>query len=162
MSYFQYFSTFPNLYLVITRFFLPSTNQSPDYCVFDFTPGQMVRMIAEVKQEKDYIYCNYANIKDDTKCASIPCASTATSPNCVNGATPQPTSHPISRQPTSRQPMYSISLSPTTKSPTTKSPTTKSPTTASPTGKKKKKKASPTKKGPKTSKTEKEMGGIFE
>ena len=47
------------------------------------TPGQMARMIAQVKQEKDYIYCNYANVLDVAKCGTNPpCASTATSPNC--------------------------------------------------------------------------------
>ncbi len=40
-------------------------------------------MIAQVKQEKDYIYCNYANVIDVAKCGTNPpCASTATSPNC--------------------------------------------------------------------------------
>ena len=32
----------------------------PDWCSNEFTPGQMARMIAQVKAEKDYIYCNYA------------------------------------------------------------------------------------------------------
>jgi hypothetical protein len=40
-------------------------------------------MIAQVKAEKDYIYCNYASVSDPVKCANVPCASTATSPNCV-------------------------------------------------------------------------------
>ena len=40
-------------------------------------------MIAQIKQEKDYIYCNYANVLDVGKCGTNPpCASTATSPNC--------------------------------------------------------------------------------
>jgi len=43
----------------------------------------MARMIAQVKQEKDYIYCNYANVLDTAKCGTNPpCASTNTSPNC--------------------------------------------------------------------------------
>ena len=40
-------------------------------------------MIAQVKEEKDYIYCNYANVLDTAKCGTNPpCASTATGPNC--------------------------------------------------------------------------------
>ena len=55
----------------------------PDICRYETTPGQMTRMIAQIKQEKDYIYCNYANVLDVAKCgANPPCASTATSPNC--------------------------------------------------------------------------------
>jgi len=42
----------------------------------------MTRMIALVKANKQYIYCNYADVLDTNTCANIPCASTATSPNC--------------------------------------------------------------------------------
>ena len=28
----------------------------PDWCSYELTPGQMARMIAQIKQEKDYIY----------------------------------------------------------------------------------------------------------
>lgn len=49
----------------------------------ELTPGQMARMIVQVKEEKDYIYCNYANVLDETKskCGTSPtCGSTTTSP----------------------------------------------------------------------------------
>jgi hypothetical protein len=55
----------------------------PDFCSYELTPGQMARMIAQVKAEKDYIYCNYASVLDAAKCAGVVCASTATSPNCA-------------------------------------------------------------------------------
>lgn len=60
----------------------------PDFCIYEFTPGQMSRMMAQVKASKDLIYCNYADLLDDEKCmladdAPVECASTATSPNCV-------------------------------------------------------------------------------
>jgi hypothetical protein len=32
----------------------------PDFCSYELTPGQMTRMIAQVKAGKQYIYCNYA------------------------------------------------------------------------------------------------------
>lgn len=32
----------------------------PDFCSNELTPGQMTRMIAQVKAKKQYIYCNYA------------------------------------------------------------------------------------------------------
>ena len=32
----------------------------PDFCTHELTPGQMVRMIAQVKATKQYLYCNYA------------------------------------------------------------------------------------------------------
>jgi hypothetical protein len=54
----------------------------PDWCMYEFTPGQMARMMAEIYAEKDILYCNYADIMDKEKCADIPCGSTATSPNC--------------------------------------------------------------------------------
>lgn len=62
----------------------------PDYCSYELTPGQMARMIAQVKSEKDYIYCNYASVSDETKCGAVPCASTATSPNCGEAPSSQP------------------------------------------------------------------------
>lgn len=57
----------------------------PDWCSYKFTPGQMARMISQVKNEKDYIYCNYADV-EDPMFANVPCASTATSPNCGSAA----------------------------------------------------------------------------
>lgn len=78
----------------------------------ELTPGQMARMIAQVKAEKDYIYCNYADVEDPEKCANVPCASTATSPNCgtlsptvsvapSTAPTPSPSAFPsLSSQPT--------------------------------------------------------------
>ena len=119
MMFFHYFLSFPTYLYLLTRFFLPSTNQSPNYCEYAHTPGQMARMIAQVKQEKDYIYCNYANIRDNVKCASIPCASTATSPNCVNRPTGKPTSHQLTPNPTTLPP----SCSPTSRHPTSAKPT---------------------------------------
>jgi Pregnancy-associated plasma protein-A len=56
---------------------------APTYCWGEFTPGQLVRMMAQVKSYKKYIYCNYANVKDTKWCLNVPCASTATSPNCI-------------------------------------------------------------------------------
>lgn len=57
----------------------------PDYCAYEFTPGQRKRMMEQTRQFKDYIYCNYADIMDADKCNGVPCSSTATSPNCVLG-----------------------------------------------------------------------------
>ena len=54
----------------------------PDYCVHEFTSGQRRRMMAETQKWKTYIYCNYVNQKDPSRCAGVPCSSTATSPNC--------------------------------------------------------------------------------
>ena len=54
----------------------------PDWCRYEMTPGQMARMIAQIKADKQYIYCNYANVLDTVTCENIPCGSTATSPNC--------------------------------------------------------------------------------
>ncbi|KAL7437580.1 hypothetical protein ACHAXH_004618 [Discostella pseudostelligera] len=76
----------------------------PDFCSYEMTPGQMARMIAQVKQEKDYIYCNYANVLDVAKCGTNPpCASTATSPNCKQPK--PPTSQPSTKKPT-RNPTF--------------------------------------------------------
>jgi Pregnancy-associated plasma protein-A len=56
---------------------------SPDYCIYELTPGQMVRMMAQIRSYKRYIYCNYANHIDNIlTCRKIPCASIATSPHC--------------------------------------------------------------------------------
>jgi Pregnancy-associated plasma protein-A len=55
----------------------------PDFCSFEFSAGQLTRMMGQVREYKDYIYCNYASILDTGRCAGIPCASTATSPNCA-------------------------------------------------------------------------------
>jgi hypothetical protein len=35
-----------------------------DFCLYEFTPGQMARMMAQVCTFKDYIYCNYADVED--------------------------------------------------------------------------------------------------
>lgn len=35
-------------------------NYMPDWCLYELTPGQMIRMVAQVKARKRYIYCNYA------------------------------------------------------------------------------------------------------
>jgi len=74
----------------------------PDWCSYELTPGQMMRMIAQVKEEKTYIYCNYADVEDPEKCLNIDCASTATSPNCggnvptpIPSPAPGPTSPPV-------------------------------------------------------------------
>mmetsp|Transcript_36922 Transcript_36922/g.77420 ORF Transcript_36922/g.77420 Transcript_36922/m.77420 type:complete len:108 (+) Transcript_36922:2-325(+) len=67
----------------------------PDWCSYELTPGQMASMMAQVKQEKDYIYCNYADVLDPVKCGNNPpCASTATSPNCVSQPPPPSTMGP--------------------------------------------------------------------
>jgi Pregnancy-associated plasma protein-A len=55
---------------------------APDYCIYELSPGQMVRMMAQIRKYKSYIYCNYANNVDVTKCINVPCASIATSPIC--------------------------------------------------------------------------------
>jgi len=57
-------------------------NYMPDWCLHELTPGQMARMIAQVKARKSYIYCNYADVLDSTTCSNIPCSINATSPNC--------------------------------------------------------------------------------
>jgi hypothetical protein len=44
--------------------------------------GQMLKMIAQVCDFKDYIFCNYANILDDDKCGNVACVTTATNSNC--------------------------------------------------------------------------------
>ena len=54
----------------------------PDFCQHEFTMGQMERMMSQIRQYKTYVYCNYANVLDVGKCNNIPCASTASSPNC--------------------------------------------------------------------------------
>jgi hypothetical protein len=56
---------------------------SPDYCMHEFTTGQMTRMMAQIRQYKDYIYCNYGTLVENDKCQSVSCVTTATSPNCV-------------------------------------------------------------------------------
>ena len=125
------------IFIFVACFFLSATKQSPDFCIYELTPGQMARMIAQVKQEKDYIYCNYANILDTTKCASIPCTSTATSPNCALKPTSRPTSRiPTSARPTSTpstsKPTQRLTLRPTTRMPSTR-PSSAKPTTRRPT-----------------------------
>ncbi|KAL9185844.1 hypothetical protein ACHAXT_003621 [Thalassiosira profunda] len=98
------------------------------------TPGQMARMEAQVKAEKDYIYCNYADMEDPT-CSNVPCAPTATSPNCVSG-TPAPTASPTQaptgspEKPSTPSPTVSPTQVPTG---SPEKPSTPSPT-SSPTG----------------------------
>ena len=53
-----------------------------DICNHEFTPGQLVKMMAQTRANQKYVYCNYANVVDTETCTNIPCASTATSPNC--------------------------------------------------------------------------------
>lgn len=91
----------------------------PDICRYEATPGQMARMIAQIKQEKDYIYCNYANVLDVAKCGTNPpCASTATSPNCNQPSTAKPST-----------------MKPKTVKPSTLKPTTAKNSTTKPTRK---------------------------
>jgi hypothetical protein len=37
-------------------------NSMPDWCLYELTPGQMMRMVAQVKARKSYMYCNYAGM----------------------------------------------------------------------------------------------------
>jgi hypothetical protein len=55
----------------------------PDWCAYEFTPGQLARMLAQTNSYKSFISCNYANRANSNKCSGVPCASTATSPYCV-------------------------------------------------------------------------------
>jgi hypothetical protein len=55
---------------------------APDICIHELTPGQLVKMMAQVRVNQIYFYCNYATIVDTETCTNIPCASNATSPNC--------------------------------------------------------------------------------
>jgi hypothetical protein len=55
----------------------------PDYCVYEFTIGQMAQMMSQIRKHKDYIYCNYGTRIDTNKCRNVPCSSIATSPNCI-------------------------------------------------------------------------------
>jgi Pregnancy-associated plasma protein-A len=56
---------------------------APDFCAHELTPGQMARMMAQVRQYKPYLYCNFASNTDASKCKNVPCFSGATSPNCA-------------------------------------------------------------------------------
>jgi Pregnancy-associated plasma protein-A len=56
---------------------------SPDFCTYELTPGQMARMMAQVRQYKPYLYCNFASNTDASICKNVPCSSGATSPNCA-------------------------------------------------------------------------------
>lgn len=56
----------------------------PDQCSHEFTVGQMARMMAQIRRNKPYIYCNYASINDTEKCGEIPCGNSSTSPNCIS------------------------------------------------------------------------------
>jgi hypothetical protein len=56
---------------------------NPGFCDREFTPGQMAKMMAVTRFFNPRIYCNYATVKDELRCRSVPCASTATSPNCL-------------------------------------------------------------------------------
>ena len=55
----------------------------PDFCVYEFTMGQMARMMSQIRQYKAYIYCNYGTRVDTKTCRDIPCSSFATGVNCV-------------------------------------------------------------------------------
>jgi Pregnancy-associated plasma protein-A len=55
---------------------------APDFCMREFTPGQMTSMMAQIRLFKRYIYCNYATVEDRILCLNVPCYSGATSPNC--------------------------------------------------------------------------------
>merc|ERR1712226_1001041 len=81
----------------------------------------MMRMIAQVKTEKTYIYCNYADVEDPEECSNVNCASTATSPNCNDGnvvpPVPTPTPPPATPPPPPPGP------APVTNAPTTSPPT---------------------------------------
>lgn len=55
----------------------------PDFCAYEFTPGQMARMMSQIYSYKTYIYCNYASMTNPNKCQGIPCSSNATSPRCT-------------------------------------------------------------------------------
>lgn len=55
----------------------------PDFCMGEFTAGQLSRMMAQGRRWKTIIYCNYANILDPGTCTDdIKCATTATNPRC--------------------------------------------------------------------------------
>ena len=54
----------------------------PDFCQHEFTMGQKLRMMEQIRQYKKYMYCNYANVLDRDMCRNVPCASTASSPTC--------------------------------------------------------------------------------
>jgi Pregnancy-associated plasma protein-A len=56
---------------------------APDFCTYELTPGQMARMMAQVRQYKPYLYCNFASNTDASICKNVPCFSGATSPNCA-------------------------------------------------------------------------------
>lgn len=57
---------------------------APDICKQEFTVGQLVRMMSQIRAHKQYIYCNYANILDNATCTNdIPCSSVATNPRCT-------------------------------------------------------------------------------
>lgn len=56
---------------------------SPDFCVHEFTVGQMARMAAMIRKYHKYLYCNYATTIEGTKCTDVPCVTVATSPNCI-------------------------------------------------------------------------------
>jgi Metallo-peptidase family M12 len=55
----------------------------PDFCIYEFTVGQMARMMSRIRQYKPYIYCNYGNRLDTATCQNVPCTSFATGVNCV-------------------------------------------------------------------------------
>jgi hypothetical protein len=55
----------------------------PDECSHEFTVGQMVRMMAQIRMYKPYIYCSYTSTEDSSKCSNIPCGTASTSPHCI-------------------------------------------------------------------------------
>lgn len=56
---------------------------APDFCSYEFTPGQLSRMMAQTRMYKTIIYCNYADVADNANCKNVPCFAAATSPNCA-------------------------------------------------------------------------------
>lgn len=56
---------------------------APDYCIYEFTMGQMARMMAQIRRYKPYIYCNYGTRVDAATCRNVPCSSFATGVNCI-------------------------------------------------------------------------------
>ena len=56
----------------------------PDECAHEFTIGQMTRMMFQIRQYKQIIYCNFATTADPSVCGDVPCSILSTSPNCLS------------------------------------------------------------------------------
>lgn len=54
----------------------------PDFGIYEFTIGQMARMMSQIQQYKTYVYCKYGTRVDASICQNVPCASFATGINC--------------------------------------------------------------------------------